>query len=128
MYARLHGDALKLVNALGYDFDTLEFAVRDGIPYAIDFLNPAPDADLASVGRENFEWVLEHASRWLIERVQQGPEPPAQYRWQTFLAGRDPVTTPAAAPAPTSSRRPAAPRRPRTPRVPQAPRPASPEE
>ena len=97
MYARVHGDALKLVNALGYDFDTLEFAVRDGIPYAIDFLNPAPDADLASVGRDNFEWVLEHASRWLVERAQQGPEPPAQYRWQSFLMGTEPLAPPAAA-------------------------------
>jgi hypothetical protein len=131
MYARVHGDALKLVNALGYDFDTLEFAVRDGIPYAIDFLNPAPDADLASVGRDNFEWVLEHASRWLIERVQQGPEPPAQYRWQTFLAGPGPS---AAASDPIldsgqgtarPARRPAAPRRPRNPRNGQ---PRSPEE
>ena len=41
---------LKLNRALGYDFNTLEFAVRDGIPYAIDFCNPAPDADVA-VGR-----------------------------------------------------------------------------
>jgi len=131
MYARVHGDVLKLVHALGYDFDTLEFAVRDGIPYAIDFLNPAPDADLASVGRDNFEWVLEHASRWLIERVQQGPEPPAQYRWQTFLAGPGPS---AAASDPVldsgqgtarPARRPAAPRRPRNPRNGQ---PRSPEE
>ena len=47
---RLHGDCLKLAHALGYDFDTMEFAVRDGVPYAIDFLNPAPDADRGSVG------------------------------------------------------------------------------
>ena len=87
MYDRVHGDCLKLVNALGYDFDTLEFAVRDGIPYAIDFLNPAPDADVASVGPENFEWVLEHASKWLIERVKADAPPANDYRWQTFLSG-----------------------------------------
>ena len=50
---------LRLCDALGYDFNTVEFAVRDGIPYAIDFCNPAPDADLASVGQENFDWVME---------------------------------------------------------------------
>ena len=44
LYQRVHDDCLKLMHALGYDFCTLEFAVRDGIPYAIDFLNPAPDA------------------------------------------------------------------------------------
>ncbi len=87
---RLRGDCLKLMGALGYDFGTLEFAVRDGIPYAIDFLNPAPDADVHSVGAENFEWVLDTASaRWLIERVGQGPEPITDYHWSTFLSGRD---------------------------------------
>jgi len=41
---------IKLNHALGYDFNTVEFAVRDGVPYAIDFCNPAPDADVHSVG------------------------------------------------------------------------------
>jgi hypothetical protein len=82
---RIVGDCRKLTGALGYDFDTLEFAVRDGVPYAIDFLNPAPDADLHSVGQANFDWVLEHAARWLIERVRQGPRSvPA--RSEEFLA------------------------------------------
>jgi glutathione synthase/RimK-type ligase-like ATP-grasp enzyme len=84
---RVRGDCLKLVNALGYDFDTLEFAVRDGVPYAIDFLNPAPDADVHSVGEANFEWVLEHASKWLIERVQEAAPQVKEYRWQALLAG-----------------------------------------
>ena len=47
------------MDALGYDFDTVEFAVRDGMPYAIDFMNPAPDADVDSVGEDNFEWIVE---------------------------------------------------------------------
>ena len=105
---RVHADSLKLMNALGYDFGTLEFAVRDGIPYAIDFLNPAPDAAVESVGAENFEWVLEHATRWLIERVDQEPEPITNYHWATFLAGGGNGSTdkkPAARP-----RKPAAPR------------------
>ena len=38
------------IEALGYDINTVEFAIRDGVPYAIDFMNPAPDAELASVG------------------------------------------------------------------------------
>ena len=87
MYERVHADCLKLTGALGYDFDTLEFAVRDGVPYAIDFLNPAPDADPASVGQQNFEWVLEHAAKWLVERVREGAEPVARYHWQEFLSG-----------------------------------------
>jgi hypothetical protein len=101
LYERLRDDCQKLTEALGYDFDTLEFAVRDGIPYAIDFLNPAPDADPASVGEENFRWVLEHAAAWLVERVQEGVEPTARYHWQEFLSGggkrpKAPASRPAA--------------------------------
>jgi len=88
---RLRRDALKLVSALGYDFDTLEFAVRDGVPYAIDFLNPAPDADPASVGQDNFEWVLEHAARWLVERVEQGVTPTERWHWEEFLTSQKPA-------------------------------------
>ena len=43
---------IKLNKALGYDFNTVEFAIRDGVPYAIDFCNPAPDADIHSVGQD----------------------------------------------------------------------------
>jgi hypothetical protein len=66
---RIEGDCLTLCRELGYDFNTLEFAVRDGIPYAIDFMNPAPDCDLSSVGRENFDWVLRNAAEFLVERA-----------------------------------------------------------
>ncbi|NOT52742.1 MAG: hypothetical protein HOP10_15870 [Chitinophagaceae bacterium] len=54
---------------LGYDFNTVELAVRDGIPYAIDFCNPAPDAEKTSVGEENFEWVVETAANYAIEKA-----------------------------------------------------------
>ena len=107
MYERLHGDCLKLMGSLGYDFGTLEFAVRDGVPYAIDFLNPAPDADIHSVGEDNFRWVLEHATKWLVERVAQEPDPITDYHWATFLAGGDG----SAAKRPSGrTRKPAAPR------------------
>lgn len=61
---------IKLNQYLGYDFNTVEFAVRDGIPYAIDFCNPAPDADRNSVGAENFEWVVETMATYAIERAK----------------------------------------------------------
>lgn len=60
---------LRLCNYLGYDFNTVEFAVRDGVPIAIDFCNPAPDAALESVGAENFEWVVETAANFAIEKA-----------------------------------------------------------
>ena len=107
--ARIRKDCVTLTDALGYDFDTLEFAVRDGIPYAIDFLNPAPDADPASVGQANFEWVLEHATRYLVERVRQAPEPISRYHWQEYLAAgvkRPKVAAPRATPTGSAPRRP----------------------
>ncbi len=42
-------DARTLVRALGYDMNSIEFAIRDGMPYAIDFMNPAPDMDIYSL-------------------------------------------------------------------------------
>ena len=61
---------LRINKYLGYDFNTVELAVRDGVPYAIDFCNPAPDADIASVGQENFDWVVETAATFAIEKAQ----------------------------------------------------------
>ena len=114
LYARVHGDCLKLMGALGYDFCTLEFAVRDGVPYAIDFLNPAPDAAVESVGEENFAWVVEHATKWLIERAEQGPDSLTDYRWATYLRGGEAPAP--ATPSPAARRKAAAPRAPSAPR------------
>ncbi|HEX4825115.1 MAG TPA: hypothetical protein VFV19_12485 [Candidatus Polarisedimenticolaceae bacterium] len=71
---RIEADALALCRALGYDLNTIEFAVRDGVPIAIDFMNPAPDCDLFSVGRENFDWVLKTVAEMLIDRAEN-PKP-----------------------------------------------------
>jgi glutathione synthase/RimK-type ligase-like ATP-grasp enzyme len=65
---RMEHDAVALCRVLGHDFNTVEFAVRSGVPIAIDFTNPAPDADLNSVGPENFAWVVENAAEMLVER------------------------------------------------------------
>ena len=76
---------LKLNIALGYDFNTVEFAVRGGIPYAIDFCNPAPDADIYSVGRDNFEWVVEAAANMAIERAKAQVTGQINLTWGTFI-------------------------------------------
>ena len=74
MVARVTRDALALCDALGYDLNTVEFAVRDGVPYAIDFMNCAPDADLHSVGEESFHWIVRAMAGYLMERVRD-PRP-----------------------------------------------------
>jgi glutathione synthase/RimK-type ligase-like ATP-grasp enzyme len=82
---KVHDYVLALNNALGYDFNTVEMAVRDGVPYAIDFCNPAPDADLRSVGEENFEWVVEHASKMIVDRAQAQKPGKDNLTWGSFL-------------------------------------------
>jgi hypothetical protein len=81
------GIVLRLCNYLGYDFNTVELALRDGVPYAIDFCNPAPDADLASVGQENFDWVVEAAANFAIEKAQQQRDGKDNLTWGEFVTG-----------------------------------------
>ena len=66
----MEDDALKLCRALGYDLNSVEFAVENGIPYAIDFMNPVPDADVHSVGEANFQWIVEHVADLLITKAR----------------------------------------------------------
>ena len=81
----IHDYTIKMNEALGYDFNTVEFAVKDGIPYAIDFCNPAPDADKNSVGEENFEWVVEHAAKFAIEKAKEYKPGKPNISWGTFV-------------------------------------------
>jgi hypothetical protein len=77
---------LRLNNALGYDFNTVEFAVRDGVPYAIDFCNPAPDADIHSVGQANFEWIVENAANMAIKRAKQQKPGQSNITWGDYVS------------------------------------------
>jgi len=85
---------LKINKALGYDFNTVELAFRNGIPYAIDFCNPAPDADDFSVGPQNFEWVVENMANYLIERAQAQDESKNNLSWGEFITGAVAETAP----------------------------------
>jgi hypothetical protein len=82
---------MKLCEGLGYDFNTVEFAVRKGIPYAIDFGNPAPDADINSVGQDNFEWVVEEAAKMAIKYAKAQKPGQMNLTWGTFM--KDSVNT-----------------------------------
>jgi hypothetical protein len=97
---QVHDYVLLLCNALGYDFNTVEMAVRNGIPYAIDFCNPAPDAEVTSVGQENFEWVVEHAAKMAIERAQAQKPGKDNLTWGTFVSDGVKASATAAAPKP----------------------------
>ncbi len=77
---------IQINKALGYDFNTVEFAVRDGVPYAIDFCNPAPDADINSVGPENFEWIVEHAATMAIAKAKKYKVGKMNLTWGTVVS------------------------------------------
>lgn len=85
MLALIKKYVIKLNEGLGYDFNTVEFALRDGIPYAIDFCNPAPDADVHSVGEENFEWIVENAAEMAIERAKSQKKGKMNLTWGSMV-------------------------------------------
>ncbi len=76
---------LRINKYLGYDFNTVELAVRDGVPYAIDFCNPAPDAERTSVGEENFEWVVETSANYAIEKAMSNVEGADNLTWGEYV-------------------------------------------
>jgi hypothetical protein len=81
---RVARDVLTLNRALGYDINTVEFAIKDEIPYAIDFMNPAPDAELASVGEFYHRWLVRSVTDLVFRRLAE-PRAPLQYRWDALL-------------------------------------------
>jgi hypothetical protein len=84
---RIVRDSLTLCRALGYDLNTVEFAVEDGVPYAIDFMNPAPDAALESVGPDNFNWIVDAVAEMAVDRALK-PQAALPYNWSKFLTGQ----------------------------------------
>ncbi len=78
---RVIDDSLKLVKALGYDMNTVEWAIKDGIPYAIDFMNPAPDMDINSLTPAYFEWVVQKMADLVIERALHPQPQLKELRW-----------------------------------------------
>ena len=84
MSVRVVHDVRTLCAALGYDINTVEFAIKDGVPYAIDFMNPAPDAELQSVGEFYHRWVTDAVTNLVFKRLSESSERP-RYRWDAFL-------------------------------------------
>jgi hypothetical protein len=70
--ARFVREAQTLNRALGYEMNTIEFAVKDGTPYAIDFLNPAPDFERDRITEFYFEMVVQRMAELVIDRALHG--------------------------------------------------------
>jgi len=82
---RIVRETMLLNEALGYDLNTVEFAIRDGVPYAIDFMNPAPDADIYSVTEPYFNWVVNAVAEMLVDYAKNGEPTIRHHRWNRFL-------------------------------------------
>ncbi len=84
-YKLMEDIVLRICHYLGYDFNTVELALRDGVPYAIDFCNPAPDAEVKSVGQENFDWVVETAATYAIEKALEHNDQTDNLTWGDYI-------------------------------------------
>jgi len=83
--ARIVRDAQTLNTALGYEMNTIEFAVRGGVPYAIDFLNPAPDFERDRITDFYFELVVQRMADLVIDRALNGQPQQTWPRWAEML-------------------------------------------
>lgn len=82
---RIIEDSLKLVRALGYDMNTVEWAIRDDVPYAIDFMNPAPDMDVNSLTPFYFDWVVKHMADMAIRLAKEPRRQVDELSWSTMM-------------------------------------------
>jgi hypothetical protein len=83
--ARVVRDAQTINLALGYEMNTIEFAIKDGVPYAIDFLNPACDFERDRITPFYFDIVVEKMARLVIDRALHKQPTMPWPRWEEML-------------------------------------------
>ena len=83
--ARVVADAQTINEALGYEMNTIEFAIKDGVPYAIDFLNPAPDFERDRITEFYFAEVVERMAKLVIDRATSGAATNPWPRWEQMI-------------------------------------------
>lgn len=86
MESQLYEYTRRLNLHLGCDFNKVEFAVRGGVPYAIDFCNPVFDAAPGSMKESNFRWMVETAADYAIHRAETFREGADNLTWGLYLA------------------------------------------
>jgi hypothetical protein len=79
--ARVVRDARTLNTALGYEMNTIEFAVKDDVPYAIDFLNPAPDFERDRITPFYFDLVVTRMADLVVDRALRGAPQNSWPKW-----------------------------------------------
>lgn len=82
---RIVKDSRTIVQAFGYDMNTIEWAIREGVPYAIDFMNPAPDMDINSTGRDYHFWCVEKMADMCIDLALNPKPQVTEMRWGSLF-------------------------------------------
>lgn len=82
---RIVADARRINQVMGYDMNSIEFAIKDGVPYAIDFMNPAPDMDINSITPHYFDWAVKAMADLAIEMAHNPKPQRSEQRWARFV-------------------------------------------
>ncbi|MFO0553203.1 MAG: hypothetical protein U0271_32745 [Polyangiaceae bacterium] len=87
---RIMKDSVTVNTILGYDMNSVEFAVKDGVPYAIDFTNPAPDMDIWSIHDKYFQIVVD----WMVDMAvslakDRSRTMTSGYRWEKWVGPQE---------------------------------------
>ncbi|WP_437682796.1 ATP-grasp domain-containing protein [Sorangium sp. So ce131] len=85
LHDRVIEDAIKINRALGYDMNSVEFAIKDGVPYAIDFTNPAPDMHVEHLGARYFNIAVDWMVDFAVACARGGRRTRDGYAWSRLL-------------------------------------------
>lgn len=83
--ARIAKDAQTINQALGYEMNTVEFAIKGDVPYAIDFLNPAPDFERDRITEFYFTHVVDRMARLVIDRAIESNVANSWPEWEQMV-------------------------------------------
>jgi glutathione synthase/RimK-type ligase-like ATP-grasp enzyme len=103
--ARVVKDAQTINEALGYEMNSIDFAIKDGIPYAVDLANAVPEFERERITEFYFTHIVDRMARLVIDRALNGSIANTWPRWRE-MAGLEETgdnTAPPASHAATSA-------------------------
>jgi glutathione synthase/RimK-type ligase-like ATP-grasp enzyme len=77
--------SLRFNQALGYDMNAVEFAVKDGRFYGIDLTNYTPDLDYRSLKDAHFPWAVEKMAEFAVEKALSEERTPTPPDWRALM-------------------------------------------
>lgn len=82
---KLEDMSIKICSSLGFDFNVVEFAVKQGQIFAVEFINKFPLTRNSYLHPEHFSWLIMNTADYLIELARQRKVKPGNYSWINFL-------------------------------------------